>query len=69
MLTKNPFKIKTPAWRIIAVLLTILSQSSFAVDLDTDQDGTFDLIDNCVQESNSDQRDTNNDGIGIFTKK
>ncbi len=44
--------------------LTGSSYVVFGRPADSDNDGTIDLIDNCVQIANADQRDTNGDGYG-----
>lgn len=37
---------------------------SFAAEGDSDDDGVFDVVDNCIKVANSDQRDTDGDGFG-----
>ncbi len=53
--------IKTLNFKIL-VLGLFFSISCFA--LDTDNDGIDDELDNCIEISNPDQRDSNNDGYG-----
>ena len=45
-------------------LLFFVSLSVRAQSLDTDGDGIIDFHDNCTLVANTDQRDSNGDGIG-----
>lgn len=45
-------------------LLICIQVSSFAFALDSDGDGVDDTLDNCIEITNADQRDSNGDGFG-----
>ena len=57
---------KAPVIATLVVLPALLALNTTAVAqiFDTDLDGFSDSADNCIDVANSDQRDTNGDGIG-----
>ena len=52
------------AFFLLLILFVACAPESDETNTDTDNDGIFDVDDNCLLVANPDQLDSNNDGIG-----
>lgn len=59
----NILKTRSIKYRILCICFFVTFTGTVTA-ADSDSDSVEDSIDNCIQTANTDQRDTNNDGIG-----